>query len=489
MKSPAMPNRPSPLPSGRPHRPLLRAAIAAGLLTLAACTPGPDYVRPADEVPSAFREAGRWKPAAGETAAGTAVDARWWQAFADPVLDELEQRVAVDNQNVKVAEAQYRAARAALEGARAGLFPTVGAAASGTRSAAAGSGAAAAPANSYVLSASAAWEIDVWGRIRRSIEGADAKLAASAADLAAARLSTQALLAQTYVQLRAAEAQADLYRRSVDADRRFLTLTRNRLAAGVASPLDVAQAETQLGNAETQAIDAENQRAQLSHAIAVLAGRPPAALDPAPSGRLPAIPAAPRLLPSTLLEQRPDIAAAERRMAAANAQIGVAEAAYFPVLDLAAGIGYRNAALAELVTAPSRFWSIGPALALTLFDGGARAAAVGQAGAAYDQAVATYRQAVLAAFQEVEDALSAAFLLEREDEAQQRTLAAAHRAREIAENQYKAGIVSALNVVSAQTAELSAEAATIALQSRRLQAAVVLYKNAGGQLEAATALR
>lgn len=461
--------------------PLLPCLIALGL---AACSPGPDYVRPDVEVPEAFKEAGQWQPFAADA---PAVDEQWWKRFGDPVLDQLEEQVEVNNQNLKLAEAQYRAARAALESARSAFFPTATATAGKTRGTTGNTGSSVAGTpvnNSYSLSASVNWEIDVWGRIRRNVESADAKLAASAADLAAARLSTQALLAQTYAQLRAAETQVDLLARTVSAYQRFLELTRNRLTAGVASPLDVAQAETQLASAEVQGIDAENQRAQLEHAIAVLVGKAPAsfAITPnAASARLPEVPAAPQLIPSTLLENRPDIAAAERRMAAANAQIGVAQAAYFPVLDIAGTLGYRNKALAGLVSAPTRFWSLGPSLAMTLFDGGARSAAVGQASAGYDQAVATYRQTVLTAFQEVEDNLAAARLLEQEGAAQSKALGAARRSREIAENQYKAGIASALNVVTAQTAELSAEANTINIASRRLQAAVQLLKNAGGR--------
>lgn len=462
----------------------ISACLILSLLGLAACSPGPDYVRPAVDAPAAFKEGGQWKVATAEAAS---VDEKWWTVFGDPQLDALEGQVVVNNQNLKVAEAQYRAARAALDSARSAFFPT--AALNAAQSRGSGSGAAAGSAGgsgtaggatSYSLSASVSWEIDVWGRIRRGVESADAKLAASAADLAAARVSTQALLAQTYAQLRAAEAQIDLIGRTLTGYRRFLELTRSRQAAGVASPLDVAQAETQLANAEVQGIDAENQRAQLEHAIAVLVGRAPAAFAIAPGARLPAVPPPPALLPSTLLERRPDIAAAERRMAAANAQIGVAGAAYFPVLDIGGSVGYRNDALAGLLSAPNRFWSLGPALAMTLFDGGARSAAVAQAGAGYDQAVATYRQTVLTAFQEVEDNLSAARLLAQEGEAQARALAAARRSREIAENQYRAGIVSSLNVVTAQAAELSAEAAAINIDSRRLQAAVLLFKNAGG---------
>jgi NodT family efflux transporter outer membrane factor (OMF) lipoprotein len=451
-------------------------SLSALSLGLSACSPGPDYVRPTVATSAAFKEAGQWQMA---TTAEPKADERWWQVFGDPVLDSLEEQVTVENQNLKVAEAQYRTARAALESARSSLFPSVSAAAGRTRGTASG---AASVETTYSLSAALNWEIDIWGRIRRSVESADAKAAASAADLAAARLSTQALLAQTYLQLRASETQLALFRYTVTAYGRFLDLTRNRQTAGVASPLDVAQAETQLGNAEVQAIDAENQRAQFEHATAILVGKAPAEFSIPPGASLPAVPATPRLVPSTLLENRPDIAAAERRAAAANAQIGVAQAAYFPVLDLTGSVGYRNSAIAGLISAPNRIWSLGPALALTLFDGGARSAAVDQATSGYDQAVATYRQTVLTAFQEVEDNLSAARLLEQEGTSQAKALAAARRSREIAENQYKAGINSALNVVTAQTAELSAEANSINILGRRLQAAVQLLKNAGGRL-------
>ncbi|HTY99757.1 MAG TPA: efflux transporter outer membrane subunit [Rhodocyclaceae bacterium] len=445
--------------------------LAAPALWLAACSPGPDYVRPAVETPAAFKE---WK----EAAAAEPVPAKWWQVFGDPLLNDLEDQVEVNNQNLKAAEAQYRAARAAYDSARSGFFPSASVSGGRTRS---GGDASATSGTAYNASLSASWEIDVWGRIRRNVEGAGAGAEASAADLAAARLSAQALLAQTYAQLRAADAQVELLRRTVEADTRFLDLTRNRLTAGVASPLDVAQAETQLGTAETQAIDQQNTRAQLEHAIATLVGKPATAFAIAPEAKLPAIPPPPALLPSAVLESRPDIAAAERRMAAANAQIGVASAAYFPVLNLDGGVGYRNDALAGLLTAPHRFWSLGPALAMTLFDGGARSAAVSQAGAGYDQAVANYRQAVLTAFQEVEDNLAAARLLEQESRAQARALDAARRSRQIAENRYRAGVGSALDGVTAEAAELAADGNAIAIQSRRLVAAVTLLKNTGGR--------
>ncbi len=446
------------------------------LACLAACTPGPDYVKPTVETTPAFKEAGDWKPAAAKE---FSVDERWWQVLGDPQLDGLEERLAVDNQNLKLAEAQYRAARASLDSLRSGLYPNVSAGFAKTRADnATGSGFA----SSYSANASLAWEIDLWGRIRRGIDSGAAKLEASNADLAAARLSIQATLAQTYTQLRAIDLQLGLLGRTTAAYGRFLEMTRNRLKAGVASPLDVAQAETQLASAQAQEIDLANQRAQTEHALAVLIGKPPAALALPAQASLPTLPATPPLLPSTLLENRPDIIAAERRVAAANAQIGVASAAWFPVLDLGGTLGYRNASLAKLFDLPSRFWSFGPSLAMTLVDGGARSAAVDLAQAGFDQTVASYRQTVLTAFQEVEDNLAASRLLAQEAEAQGRALAAAKRARQIAEQQYLAGTISALNVVTAQAAELSTEVAAIGIASRRLQAAIQLHKNAAGRL-------
>ena len=460
--------------------PLTRFALTFPLV-LAACTVGPNYVRPAVQVPPAFKEAGQWQAAQG---AETRVQAKWWVAFGDPGLNGLEERVVVDNQTLHVAEAQYRAAKAALDSARAARYPTVTGAASATRGAAPTTSSVAISntgSDTFSVSATASWEIDAWGRIRRTIEAAGANAQASAADLAAARLSIQALLAQTWFQLRASDTQLDTLSHTVDVDTRFLALTRDRFTAGVASALDVALAESQLGTARTQADDAALQHAQLEDAVAILVGKPLASIDLKPNGPVPTIPAAPRLLPSALVESRPDIVAAERSVAAANAQIGVAESAFYPSLDLAADGGFTHNSLAGLLSAPSRFWSLGPALAATLFDGGARAAAVNQAKAGYDQTVANYRQTVLTAFQEVEDNLAAARQLEQEADHQDMALKAAQRARDIAENEYRAGTASALDVITAETAEYAAELNAISIWNRRISAAVLLFKNAGGR--------
>lgn len=446
---------------------------------LSACAAGPDYLRPTVDTPAAFKELGDWKPAEPREPAAD----RWWTAFGDPVLDDLQARLEISNQNLRAAEAAYRQALALAEAARAAWFPAINASAGATRSASSAATATSgnAPArNSFSVGATVSWELDVWGRIARTVEGADAGLAASAADLAAARLSARATLAQTYFQLRAAERQQALLDASVDAYARALELTRNRYAAGVAGKADVAQAESQLRSTRAAALDASLSRSQYEHAIAVLLGLPPAGFTLAPSAApLPVAPVA-VTLPSALLERRPDIAAAERRVAAANAAIGAAQAARFPVLGLSGNTGFRNARIEDLLTVPSRYWSLGPTLAAAIFDGGARKAAVGQAQAGWEKAVATYRQTVLTAFQEVEDNLASARLLEAAAAEQAAAVTAAAEAETIAVNQYRAGTVSYLNVVTAQATHLAARRSANDIATRRLLAAVQLAKNAGG---------
>jgi len=450
------------------------------ILLLSACAAGPDYQRPPVDTPAAFKEIGDWKPA--EPREPLAAD-NWWAVFGDPVLDELQARLEVSNQNLRAAEAAYRQALALADAARASWFPAINATAGATRSASSAATATSgnAPArNSFSLGATVSWELDVWGRIARNVEGADASLAASAADLAAARLSARATLAQTYFQLRAAERQQALLDASVAAYARALELTRNRYAAGVVGKVDVAQAESQLRSARAAALDASLSRSQYEHAIAVLLGLAPAAFALAPSDApLPLAPVA-VTLPSTLLERRPDIAAAERRVAAANAAIGAAQAARFPVLGLSGNTGFRNAQIEDLLTVPSRYWSLGPTLAAAIFDAGAKKAAVGQAQAGWEKAVATYRQTVLVAFQEVEDNLATARLLEAAAVEQAAAVTAAAEAEAIALNQYRAGTVSYLNVVTAQATHLAARRSANDLATRRLLAAVQLAKNAGG---------
>lgn len=488
-------------PAARRAGPIPGAALAALCAAALAGCAGQPYAPPAVAVPDGFKEsaaateaAALWQPA--DPRAAETVPGDWWARFGDPVLDDLQRRAADGNQNILAAVAQLRAAQAALGSSQAALLPAAGANFGRTRSDSGGTTAGTVdaagnpvgttggrPRTVNTLSATASWEVDLWGRLGGAVDAARARRDASAADLAALRLSTQATLAQTYFALRAAESQAALLDDTLAGYHRSLELTRNRYQAGVASAADVAQAETQLQSAEAQRIESGIGRAQLEHALAVLLGLPPAALDLPRAAGLPAVPALPPLLPARLLERRPDVAAAERRVAAANAQVGVARAAFFPALTLSASAGYRNARLGELVNAPNLFWSIGPALALSLFDGGARRAAVESAAAATDQAAAAYRQAVLSALQEVEDNLAAAAGLAREEAAQARARDAARRAQEIAENQYAAGIVSYLNVVTAQATALQADRTLIDLRNRRLAAAILLLRNLAGRWE------
>ncbi len=455
-------------------------SLLAGLIAsvLGGCMMGPAYHRPRAELPAAFKEAGSWRLAEPRDEAPRG---DWWTVFGDGRLDALLAQVDLSNQNLQVADAQYRAARALLRQTGAGLSPTISGGMSATRSRAPGSST---ELRSYGLSLDASWEIDLWGRVRRQLEGSAASAQASAADLAAVRLSARAELASDYFQLRALDMEKALLDDTVEAYRKSLGITKNRYAAGVAGKLDVAQAETQLKGTEAQAIDLEIQRAALEHAIAVLAGEQPADLSLAPASTRIAIPSIPAILPSELLERRPDIAAAERRVAAANAQIGAARAAFFPSLGYSASTGFQSATVAALRTAPSRVWSLGPTLAETFFDAGLRRALTQEAIASYDASVAAYRQTVLTAFQEVEDDLAALRVLAQEAQVQGEAVRAARESVRLTANQYKAGTVSYLNVVIVQAALLDNERSAVAIYRRRLTTTVALIKALGGGWEA-----
>ncbi len=451
------------------------APLLAIALLVSACAAPPPYQKPGLDVPAAFKESSLRKSARPQVAS---VPDDWWLLFNDPVLNDLQNQVALGNENLKAAVAQVQVARAALGSSRAGLLPTVGATAGGSRGALPGG---TSPATSYAIAGNASWELDLWGRVSGTVSSVDLRLQASADDLAAARLSVQALLAQTYFSLRAAESQAALLERSVTAYERSLVLTQNRYAAGVASAADVAQAQTQLKSTQAQRVEANSSRAQLEHAIATLLGKPSASLTLTRTAALPDAPNIPVQLPASLIERRPDIAAAERRVAAANALVGVAQSAFFPAISLSANAGYRGSDLAQLLSAPNLFWSLGPALAATLFDGGARQSAQDSARASLDLATATYRQTVLTALQEVEDNLAVAASLEEEIVLQTDALAAAQRNLDITNNQYKAGTVSYLNVVTAQATALSAERTLLEVRNRRLAAMTQLLKNLAGR--------
>jgi NodT family efflux transporter outer membrane factor (OMF) lipoprotein len=460
-----------------------RGLVIAAALTLGGCMVGPDYVRPEVATPAAYKEMAGWKRAEprDQLARG-----QWWEMFGDRELDALAARVDVSNQTLKIAEANFRQARAVAEQARSGLFPTVNAGTSAFRTRSpSGSGSSAVTSNNYDLAASASWEIDLWGRVRRGVESGEANWQASAADLESVRLSTQAALAQTYIALRLADAQRRLLDETVAAYERSLQLTRNRYAAGVAAKVDVVQAEVQLKSAEAQRVDLGLDRAQLEHAIAVLIGVPPADLSITPATKVVAVlPVIPVGVPSELLERRPDIAAAERAVAAANARIGVAQAAFYPSLTLSAVGGYRSGSFADWLSAPSWFWSLGASLAQTLFDGGLRRAVSDQAIAAYDGQVAQYRQTVLAGFQEVEDSLAALQILAEEVRFLEEATRAARQSVELTTNQYNAGIVSFLNVITAQTIALNNERTLLNVQGRRFLASVQLVRAVGGGWDA-----
>jgi NodT family efflux transporter outer membrane factor (OMF) lipoprotein len=462
------------------------AAMRAGLLaamamSLVGCMVGPDYVRPTAPAPAEFKEAQGWKVAQPQDAAPRG---DWWEVFGDADLDALEQQVDISNQTIQGAEARVREAQAAVQAARAGLFPGVSANAAALRSArsAGDSGIA----NSYNLAVDLSWEVDLWGKVRRGIEASDTSAQATAADLAAAKLSAQALLAQSYLLLRVQDAQIELLRNTVAGYEKSLQLTSNQYASGIVARGDVAQAEAQLKSTQAQVLDAAIARAQLEHAVAVLAGKPPSELAITPRPLAAVFPAIPVSLPSELLERRPDIAAAERRAASANAQIGVAQAAFYPSLSLSAGGGVQNSALGSLLSLPNRYWSLGAGLAQTIFDAGLRSAQKAQAVATYDETVANYRSTVLNAFQEVEDNLVALSFLEQEAAVQNDAVNAARQSAAIAANQYKAGIANYIAVVVLQAAALNNERTALGILGRRLTASVGLIKSLGGGWNAAT---
>lgn len=471
------------------------------VMVLVGCSVGPDYARPSAPVPTAYKAAAGWKSAQPHDGAGKGA---WWKVFGSAELDGLEGQLVAANQSLIMAEAQLREARALARVAQAGYFPTVGlgAAATAVRRPSGlgftGLGAGASnpggnPATTaggafvvssnytiYSLEGDLSWELDLWGRVRRGVEAARANAAASAADVENARLSLCAQLAQSYWQLRALDTTKLLLQESVDAFARSLALTQERRASGVASIADVLQAQTQLESTRAQAIDVEVQRSQLEHAIAVLVGKPPADLSLPVVALAAAVPEVPVGLPSALLERRPDIAAAERRMAAANAQIGVATAAFFPALSLSASTGFESTALGTLLRWPSYFWSLGASATQILFQGGLLRAQREQARAAYDAAVASYRATVLTAFQEVEDNLAALRILAEEASVEERAVQAARATLTTVVAQYQAGVVSYLNVIAAQTAALASQRSAVDILGRRMTAAVQLIKALGG---------
>ena len=456
-----------------------------GALLLAACAVGPRYVPPQVPVPPAYKEQPSVDGDLLQPAEARDQVSRegWWELFGDARLNDLEAQLMRANPALAESEARFRQARALVRQNRAGYFPVMTNTTSITRTLPGANARANGPGGTlteYNLGAGVSWEADLWGRVRQSVASGTASAQAAAGDLESARLSLSAELAVDYFQLLSFDAELELFERTIDAYDRAATLTRNQYDAGIVSRGDVEQANTQLASARAQAIDVRLQRAQLEHAIAVLMGQPPVSVSLAPvplAGRPPLVPPG---LPSRMLERRPDVAAAERRVAAANAQIGIASAAFFPAITLDGAGGFQATQLQQWLSWPMRFWSVGPALALTLFDGGARRAAKAGAVASYDETASAYRQTVLAAFQDVEDNLAAERLLGDEAERQQAAVAAAQRAVDISLNQYRAGTVSYLQVAVQQTALLTNQRAALSVTVRQFVAAVELVRALGG---------
>ena len=452
------------------------------MLQICGCTVGPKYQRPAAEIPPAYKEAGNWKQAQPNE---QNLGGNWWEMFQDPQLNALELQVNVSNQNLKAAEAQYTQARAVLRYNRAAYFPTIDGSASATRNRISDHRPASVVANGltyndYQIPLELSYEVDVWGRVRRTVESYREQAQASAADLATVNLSMHAQLALDYFQARTLDAEEQLLNSTVTQYAQALELIESRFAGGIASELEVEQARTQLETTRAQAIDVGVARAQFEHAVAILIGKPPAEFSLAALPLTAPPPPIPPGLPSELLERRPDIAAAERRMAAANAQIGVAKAAYYPTISLGATGGFESGVITTLISGPSILWSAGGSAIMPLFDAGRRRANMDQAIAFYDQTVANYRETVLTGFQQVEDNVAALRILENEAQVQNKAVVAARRYLELANTRYVGGVTSYLEVTTAQSAALSDELAAVNILGRRMVDAVTLVQALGG---------
>ncbi|RQS63460.1 RND transporter [Burkholderia sp. Bp8963] len=483
-------------PSPRARRPLSAAVAFATAVLLAGCAVGPDYHRPDTPMPAAFKEApAGWKVA---QPADRADRGAWWTVYSDAQLNTLVDKLNASNQTIAQSAAAYRQARALVAEARAAYFPTVGFNASASRartphtsvsSSSFSGGSSGSINNSYSVGLDASWEPDLWGKVSRTVGAQRAGEAAAAADLANARLSQQATLAQTYFQLRTADALQKLLDDTVASYARSLQLTQNQYAQGVAARADVIQAQTQLQSAQAAAIENGVARAQYEHAIATLIGEPASTFSLPPMPLTAEPPVTPVDVPSALLERRPDIAAAERRAAAANEQIGVAISAFFPTLTLSAQGGVQSSVWSNLFTLPARFWTVGPQLAATLFDAGLRAAQTDAARATYDQDVAAYRLSVLTAFQDVEDNLASQRILAQEIDVQRQAVDSAEHALAIVTNQYKAGTVGYLNVLTAQTTAFTAHQKLATISGQRMVSSVGLVKALGGGWDASQMAR
>jgi NodT family efflux transporter outer membrane factor (OMF) lipoprotein len=453
---------------------LCRALIvAAGMVLVTACAVGPDYKQPAFETAATYKEQTGWRPSEPNDVLSRGP---WWNIFNDDELARLETQIDISNENVKAAAAAYDQAEALVAQARAGLWPSI-AASVGAQRGAIGT----APTRTAVTAGvSGNWTLDIWGQLRRTVESDRASAQASAAALAAAKLSAQATLATDYFELRAQDQLQHILDDIVAAEQQSLKIAESRYKYGVAAKADVVSAQAQLLSSQAQQVNAKIQRGILEHALAVLIGVMPASFSLAPSTMRNDVPTVPAGVPSTLLERRPDIAQAERKLAAANAEIGVAKAAYFPTLTLSGSDQYQHSAFAGLINTPNRIWSIGPQLAETIFDGGLRRAQVAQARAAYEGSIDTYRQTVLTAFEQVEDQIITLRVLEQQAVIEDAAVAAAVEAERLTLNQYKAGTVPYSSVITAQTTRLTSEETALTVLSDRLQSSVALVQALGG---------
>ena len=453
-------------------------SFACGTVLTAACAVGPDYHRPPFVTTETFKEQKDWKPSEPSDALDRGP---WWNIFHDEDLTRLEAQINISNENVKAAVAAYDQAQGLVAQARASFWPSI-AASVGAQQSAIGKGPALTGISAGV---SGDWTLDIWGQIRRTVESDRASAEASAAALAAAQLSAQATLAIDYFELRAQDQLQRILDDIVDAEIKSLKITESRYKFGVAAKADVVTAQTQLLNSQAQQVNARIQRGILEHAIAVLIGEQPASFTLTLTAMRTDVPTVPAGVPSALLERRPDVAEAERRIASANAQIGVAKSAYFPTLTLSGSDDYTSSAFSRLVSTPNRIWSVGPSLAETIFDGGARRAEVLQARAAYRASVANYRQTVLAGIEQVEDQIITLRVLEQQAVIEDAAVAASREAERLTLNQYKAGTVPYSSVITAQTTRLSSEETALTVLSDRLQASVALIEALGGGWSAA----
>ncbi len=466
------------------------AALAAAMMLFSSgCMVGPKYQRPAAPVPPAFKEPppADWKEAQPNDGA---IRGNWWEIYGDATLNSLEERISVSNQNVLAAEAQFRAARDAVRAARSALYPSVtaGTAITSSRSSTAGASSAAASSATRTSfqfpSFDFSYQADVWGSIRRTVQASAETAQASAAQLENARLSIQSVLATYYFELHGLDGDIAVFEDTVKSYENYLKLTRDRFAGGVASGADVAQAETQLNTARAQLTDLGVARAQYEHAIAILTGRPPSEFSVERRVLTTPPPPIPVALPSELLERRPDIANVERQMAVQNEQIGIARAALYPSIGISGSVGLQGSKLTNIFNWPSRFWSLGPSASQLIYDAGRRRAILKQEQDLFDSAVANYRQTVLNAFQQVEDALSTLRILETESGQAKQAVDSAQRSLDISTAQYKAGVVSYLQVLTAQTFLLQNQRSAVDLLTRRLTASVQLVGALGGGWDA-----